>query len=366
LSKGYLSRLENGATRAGFEKIVALAKAYGVPVDVLAERLWLDLELEKNDPPETEGMTFPKLAAQAYRSSSAGWKWRFYAYARDAVVEASVGSVGTSFATKDEQVATALQNCASAATALGAFHFALWEYRFVETMNALSPQRRSSFLVSFAILHRRRHEFHTAREIADRAIDAAKSAGALNFLGYAYSTRALIDREQGNFESALEMQKLALSAYRAAGQEAECASAHHAIGEAFAQLGRPGAAKRSFGASERIALRYDLHDARVRVRLSLGELASRDGNLEQASAFWFEAADIARHTRDKTLLFMAEFRLLRQAVSQGRRSFSQALARRLQRLTPWILPSTDELDQFRRLVAEHDLLTRRRRSTVPD
>lgn len=364
LSKGYLSRLENGATRAGFEKIVALAKAYGVPVDVLAERLWLDLELEKNDPPETEGMTFQKLAAQAYRSSNSGWKWRCYAYARDGVHVAATGVVGESFRDRPEQVATAIQNSATAATMLGAFHFADWEYGVVETMDALRPIKLPSFLVAVAILHRRRRDPTTARRWAERAVAVSKEAGVGNFLGYAYGTLATIAHDEGNLHDCVETQKLALAAYRAAGQEAECASAHHAIGEVFFELGRFGAAKRALGAAERIASRLDMRDSRVRIRISLGEVALKEGNRELAASLWFEAANIARQTRDKTLLFMSEYRLLQLAVDDGRRSYAQSLARRLHRLTPWILPSTDELANFRTLAAEHGLLARRRRRGV--
>ena len=54
-----------------------LAKAYGVPVDVLAERLWLDLELEKNDPPETEGMIgAAELARIAEEAAPSMMSWR--------------------------------------------------------------------------------------------------------------------------------------------------------------------------------------------------------------------------------------------------------------------------------------------------
>ncbi|HEX6851775.1 MAG TPA: helix-turn-helix transcriptional regulator, partial [Candidatus Polarisedimenticolaceae bacterium] len=333
LSKGYLSRLENGATRAGFEKIVALAKAYGVPVDVLAERLWLDLELEKNDPPETEGMTFKRLTASGSDRAHAGWRWKSYAYLRDATALASSAPVNPGYRDQSEQVAIAIQNCATAATKLGALNFALWEYKYVESLGTVSTKNQVSLLSCISTLHRRRGELQTARLIADRAIEAGRRPEGATFLGYAYSTRAVIAHLEGEFSACLEIQKLALAAFRAAGREAESASAHHAIGQMFFELGRTGAGRRAMAAAERIASKLDLHDVRVRIRLSLGEFDFREQKFESAIGYWQDAARLARESRDRTLLFMAEHRLMKQAIAEGRRNYAQSLARHLQRLT---------------------------------
>ena len=62
INKGYLSRAERGLSHIAFSKIVALGRAYEIPIDVFGEKLSLDLEVDQlKDPPETEGKTLGEL-----------------------------------------------------------------------------------------------------------------------------------------------------------------------------------------------------------------------------------------------------------------------------------------------------------------
>src|SRR5215831_7525585 len=62
VNKGYLSRAERGLSHIAFSKIVALGRAYGVPMDVFGEKLALDLEVDRmKDAPKTEGASFIDL-----------------------------------------------------------------------------------------------------------------------------------------------------------------------------------------------------------------------------------------------------------------------------------------------------------------
>src|SRR4030095_6168707 len=56
VNKGYLSRVERGLNHVGFSKMVALSRAYEVPLDAFGERYALDLEVDRlRNPPETAG-----------------------------------------------------------------------------------------------------------------------------------------------------------------------------------------------------------------------------------------------------------------------------------------------------------------------
>ncbi len=64
VDKSYLSRCENGRHGIGFSKAITLSRIYGVPTEVLAERLELDTELDRIGGPDTSGLT-PRRAAEA-------------------------------------------------------------------------------------------------------------------------------------------------------------------------------------------------------------------------------------------------------------------------------------------------------------
>ena len=50
INKGYLSRSENGHQSISFTKVITLSRIYGVPSEVLFERMELDMELEERLP----------------------------------------------------------------------------------------------------------------------------------------------------------------------------------------------------------------------------------------------------------------------------------------------------------------------------
>jgi transcriptional regulator with XRE-family HTH domain len=62
IGKGYLSRVERGLARVGFSKMVALSRAYEIPLDAFGEKLALDLEVSQlKNAPNTAGKTFGEL-----------------------------------------------------------------------------------------------------------------------------------------------------------------------------------------------------------------------------------------------------------------------------------------------------------------
>jgi transcriptional regulator with XRE-family HTH domain len=78
ISKGYLSRCENGHQKPAFSKVIALSRIYEVPADVLVERMELDLELDRVGGPDTEGLSFDELIdrGRATRTSETLRYWR--------------------------------------------------------------------------------------------------------------------------------------------------------------------------------------------------------------------------------------------------------------------------------------------------
>ena len=70
LTKGYVSRCENGKVRLALSKVIPLGHIYKVSADVVLERIDLDMELDRLGSPDTHGMTYSALLPAA--ASGAG------------------------------------------------------------------------------------------------------------------------------------------------------------------------------------------------------------------------------------------------------------------------------------------------------
>ena len=73
IRKSYLSRCENGHQAIAFSRIVALSRIYEVPTEVLAQRLELDLEVERIGVELDEGQSFAELCGHRDTGRS---EWR--------------------------------------------------------------------------------------------------------------------------------------------------------------------------------------------------------------------------------------------------------------------------------------------------
>src|SRR5262245_37863150 len=129
--KGYLSRCENGKTRIGFSKMSTLCHVYEVPLEVVAERHALDMELERIGGPDTKGRTFEDLVMSAATAFKQGHHWDGYGLVRDAAAIAANASVLPSFKDASEQLACAVMNVATTAAALGKQRLSTFELEYV-------------------------------------------------------------------------------------------------------------------------------------------------------------------------------------------------------------------------------------------
>lgn len=364
LNKGYLSRVENGAVRIGFDKMIAVARAYDVPVDVFAERMWLDLELEKNDPPDTEGMSFGELLEQGGVALRRGYRWRAYALGRDAIHKSRNAALRPNFGSHEEQLAVATMNCATAAQKLGALRFALHEYEFLDRADSLGLSTAPALLTCMATTHRALGDNATAIDMAERAIEAASVKGADKFLGYCYAIRALAAYGAGRYDESIQFEQKALDEYRRVGRLEECAGTHLNLAQLFFDTKRLGAAKRSITAARKIADQHAVDSVHCRADILAGEIALLEKKPSDATRLWQRAADKARSLRDRTLVFKAEYQLLRHAVHESRHEYARSLARRLNRIAPWITPNTPELRDFATLLDSMPPLVRKRKPVV--
>ncbi len=103
ISKNYLSRCENGQLGLALAKMTVLCKIYGIPSDVVLERMELDLELEQLGGPDTEKMSYEQLIDLGVKSIEQGDYWPGYACYREAIPLARRGNLSTSYKDPEEQ-----------------------------------------------------------------------------------------------------------------------------------------------------------------------------------------------------------------------------------------------------------------------
>lgn len=355
INKGYLSRVERGLARVGFSKMVALARAYEVPLDAFGEKLALDLEVDQlKDAPDTKGKTFGELTEEGIKFSQRGLRWHFYACLRDALPRAASDPMFASYRDQREQVVSAAVSLGVAAVGLGRYYLALAEFNFVlGQLDALSDENVPVVFQQSAAAKRRLGHVEQANILAAKAVELAERSPMRRHLGDALETQAHLANQSAAHEIAIDLGKRAFTAYKAVGRRLDCARTLNNLAQSYFNVERFKAARRALASADRLAAELQADSIRARSRILLGEIELLDGNQSKASSLWHEALDIARRTHDSVVHFKAEFQLFKLAVDAGNRTLVNALGRRLERMTPWISPSESEVSEFRRLYAVH-------------
>lgn len=351
INKGYLSRCENGHHRLAFSKVIALSRIYEVPADVLVERMELDMELDRVGSPDTEGMSYSELTLAGKRALDEGFKWKGYAYLRDAVSRATADPVRPIFQSASEQHLHACMNCGTAAVAVERFVFALHEFHYVETADALSAESRPLILERLSQCYRRLDQLDRARGIADEGIAEARKCNKSLWLGYLHSTRATIAVEQQDSHLAITHFLKAYKRFRANKKKYECATTVLNLAQAYVNLERFGAARRALKAAETLLSPVKDHRTLGLGRILLGEIEARASKTEFAVRQWKEAAEIGKRLNDRLLRFQAEFQLFKAARDSGHVPAARAIKRRLRRLSAWVPTNTPELVEFKKIAS---------------
>lgn len=347
--KGHLSRCENGHHGPGFSKIVTLSRLYDVPIEILAEKLELDFELDRIGGPVTEGRSFEELHRLAMAAYEKGERWNLYAFARDAVSLAADAPLMAGFERREEQMLCALMNLSTAAANLGRSRFALFELEHIHATGQLRGHYHQVLLERMALRCRDRGDLARAAALCREAIEGAERSDNVRYAGYLYSTAASLSLEQAKFGDAIDLCQKAFAAFRKSNRNTECARAMLNLANAYFEAGHDAGAQQALAAFERMVD----SERQIRLRaLSLvlrGELEERGGRYARACAHWREALESAKRLKDKILQFKAELPLYRVALATGDTQSASSLARRLRRLTPWVPHGIEEYAEFRRL-----------------
>ena len=347
ISKGYLSRCENGHQKPAFSKVIALSRIYEVPADVLVERMELDLELDRVGGPDTEGLAYSDLIDAGRHALDDGQLWDGYANLRDAAVLAPTAPVRDTFRDIPEQITVSQQNIGTAARALGRHRYALHEFLHAESTGALGPVFHALVLERLACCYRFLKNLSTAEDHAIRAVEEAESCGATEYLGHIYSTRARVALSQSSLDLAVEFYQKAFEAHRSSGHEIECARSLNNLAQCYFDQKRFGAAHKAAKASLSVTSSRPKHRIRALSLILLGELSEKRHQSGAAEGYWKQASAIAKELNDKELRFRAEFARYKRAVHSQEHAVARAIHRRLVKLASWLPQETDTLEEFK-------------------
>jgi tetratricopeptide (TPR) repeat protein len=360
VDKSYLSRCENGRYGIGFSKSITLSRIYGVPTEVLAERMELDTELDRIGGPDTSGLSYAEMQKTAGAAIGRGLTWEAYAYGRDSLPLALRSPLSERFRDAMEQHLTGCMNVSTAAAALGRSRYSLHELEHIRAVNHLGAGLESLLLQLLSCRHRVLGDIEKARSFADEAVRKADEEGSDTTRGYAYANRARLASHGKNYREAISLYQVAFKAHRQAGRIGDCSRILSNLANAYLDLGRPGSARRALAAAERLAVSVGDTRARVLILILAGEIDESEDRSVEATRRWREALDLAKNLKDKILQFKTEFYLYRHAVRQGDGSTANALARRLVRLVAWIPADVEELAQFKDMASSKPTHRKRR------
>jgi tetratricopeptide (TPR) repeat protein len=352
LNKGYLSRCENGRQRLAFSKVIPLSRIYNVPADVLLERMELDMELDRVGGPDTAGMSFSDLTKAGTEALIQGYRWKGYAYLRDALPRAGVGDLMAGFRDTEEQVLCSFMNCGTSALGLGRLRFCLHEYLFIRASGVLGPRFRPVLLERLSVTHRGLKQPEQARQFAEEAVREGEAFGELSYLGFIYFNRAKQAHEEGDHELAITFYQKAYETHRAAERPPESACALHNLAQVYFDLKRYRTARRTLIAAQRLMKPLQQHRTLALNWMLMGELDALEKQDERAAIHWREAVEMAKKLNDKVLRFKAEYLLFRQACEKGNEPAARSIERRLRKLSNWVPESTPELREFAELSAK--------------
>jgi tetratricopeptide (TPR) repeat protein len=353
VNKGYLSRVERGLNHVGFSKMVALSRAYEVPLDAFGERYALDLEVERlKAPPETQDRTVTELNQASASLVASGRRLHAFACIRDALGRADRAPLMPNYASLAEQIAATTLGHGVAAVGLGRLRLGLVEVEAAERMNALSAEFVPIISYELSLIHRELGDLELGKSYAERAIDEARRTERKKYLGDAYSARARIAAIENDFESSVALYQLALKAHEHSGSRADCVVVYLNLANDYGRAGRFGAARRAIRSAQKLEAELGTSRA-ARIELVLGEIELAEGKPKRAVEHLLRAVETARSNMDRYVQFKAEFLLFKNAIANRNSTVLNALGRRLSRIGAWVPASDPDLTEFRKLYALH-------------
>lgn len=355
IGKAYLSRCENGKLKIAFSKTIALSRIYEVPPEVLAERMRLDLEIDRLGAPDTTGMSFREMYKASVKASHEGRHWDAYAIARDLGSLRNDVVVIDRVETAEQQQMACRLRVASVGLSLDACEFSEFELNAIPR-DGLSPYYAAVLYDRLSVHERRAKRHRSAIELADKSIGIARTASFDKLLGPFFENRAMTYSAMGDSESAISSQQLAIEHYDASTPAVDRIQAYARLGTIYIGAKRLKAAKKILNSALKSAVNERLRRSQAQCLCLRGDVEWEMNNHERARSDWQSAANLLRGTNELRLKFVASTRLYRAAVEASDDVAVRNLRRRLARWRAAIPAGLPELDEYHELESDQSVL----------
>ncbi len=351
VTKTYLSRCENGRQGTALAKLIALSQAYHVPVEVLTERLSLDLELERLGGPETGQLSFAEAQQRARRAARVGLFWDAYAYARDAIELSRQGPLLPGFASMEEQYAAALRNQAIAASLIGFSSFARYELERVIEQGAFGMLHMSRACVALACVLSQVGDERSTLHYARLALETGFATPSTETRAHALFAHGRALWRCGEYGPSLEAHRQALRLYHEAMLPHCGVRTLMDISGSYESMGNWDAAIRLGREALRLAVKHGLRRFAALARDGLGDVLIQAGRPRQALPLLFDAVRVADEFRDFQVAFGARAKILKCLGDLGE-PHAEAFAKDLLRLSARVSPTARDMPLFVSLMSE--------------
>jgi CHAT domain-containing protein/Tfp pilus assembly protein PilF len=165
----------------------------------------------------------------------------------------------------------------------------------------------------------------------EEALKLAEQAGMRQEQGLWLRGKANAQIKSGRYDLGLESHRAALEIYAEVDAQPLLVEALHDMGQLYLELGDPGSAEQYFQRALELARSIDLSRGITINLIALGDVQYFHERLEEAAAFYFQAAQRCKETGEQgiqgeALLRLARAHRLQQGFEQARQEAGEALA----------------------------------------
>lgn len=350
IDNSQLSRYEKGICYPSFDKLRTLARIFNVSIQTFSDVVDLE-ELERLLP---EGSDPVDLMERGHREWKVGDYGRAYAHYQ------KVRSLLERYQEDDEQldrdkaqlIAKARLSAAVMLYRMGKVSLCEYEIRqLLRLQRLLDHGLVVRALLQLSNVHAAFGDHLLAEMEALRSLQLSEKAEDTQLAAQSHHALGRVYQEQGDFESALQHQHKALSAYRELGNQHEALTVKMNLGPIYASRGQAREGIRLLVEAREEARNLGHRRVVAKAGASLAEVHFRLGSYEKARQFMKESNAIASSGDEHYLdvLFLNAYYLWKVARSESNPAEAKIALGRMKYLRPHLeqdLPEVREFDRY--------------------
>jgi transcriptional regulator with XRE-family HTH domain len=349
IDNSQLSRYERGKCYPSFDKLCLLANIFNVPIQNFSDML----DLERVDPFEpAPAATYEELRSEANREWDQGNYTRAYAIYETALARLEDGGEESVDA---ETLARARYNLARTLLRMGKISLAETELRLILRRHKdISPTTEGAVLGCLADAHEDKGDRYLALLESEKSLAIARSAGSVEYEGYALHRIGRLHFLDADYEKALESFREARTLLEDKASRYDLTLIRINIGFCQAMLGRVDRGIRELKEALQVAGKEGFRRCSTYALLYLGQIHIIKKEPVRARDY-FEEAELLAHGGEERfvdILFQTAYHLWEMARSSGNQVQEKVYFGRLKFLRSQLDRQFQEVEKFDRHIEQ--------------